>query len=425
MLARIIQRQSNRRLSRNKTHTNTRFIATKTWSKVKLGPVDAILGLNVAFNQDPNPKKVNLGVGAYRTNEGKPFVLECVREAESAIFKGKNNHEYSGIGGTEKFCDLSRELVFGPDPDLNVATVQTISGTGALRVAGEFLRKYVDHKDIYVSDPTWGNHIPIFRDSGFNVKTYRYYDGDGGLDFEGMIEDLEEMPENSIVLLHACAHNPTGIDPTKEQWNRLSSLFDVKKHIPFFDSAYQGFATGNLENDAYSIRRFVNDGHRPIVTQSYAKNMGLYGERVGALHIVARDAMELNALDSQLKINIRPMYSNPPIHGARLVTEVLSNPELKKLWLSEIVEMSDRIQHCRHRLVGGLKNAGSTKDWGHITNQIGMFCYTGLSMEQVDTLVNNYSIYLTKDGRISIAGINDDNVDYVATAIHEASLIEN
>jgi len=297
--------------------------------------------------------------------------------------------------------------------------VQSLSGTGALRIMASFLGRFSSKSIVYIPDPTWANHIPIMKDCGLQLKTYRYYNAENcGLNFKGMTEDINNAPDGSVILLHACAHNPTGVDPEPEQWKELSALLKRKGHFPFFDSAYQGFASGNTEKDAFPIRQFVSDGHLPAVCQSFAKNFGLYGERVGALNIVAATTTEAEAIESQLKILIRPMYSNPPIQGARIVATVLSDNELSQIWLKEVKLMADRIISMRTRLVKELKDNGSTKDWSHITRQIGMFCYSGLTPEQVDRLASEFHIYMTRNGRISMAGVSSKNVSYLAKAIH-------
>jgi len=395
------------------------------WSKVEMGPPDPILGVTVAFRNDPNPNKLNLGVGAYRDDKGQPYILNCVRQAEKRIYDAKQNHEYAPIGGDPAFTKVAANLLFGADSkeikENRVVTVQTISGTGALRVAGQFLKKFLPNADIYLPEPTWGNHKPIFKDSGFGLKNYTYYDGKGGLDFAGLQKDLEAAPNNSIVLLHACAHNPTGVDPSQDQWKELSKLFKKKGHFPFFDAAYQGFASGDPVKDALPIRYFLDDGHQLLVCQSFAKNFGLYGERVGALHVVPGNEEEAKRVISQLLIVIRPMYSNPPIFGARVISEILNDKELSKEWSREVKVMADRIISMRVQLVSNLKALGSKKDWSHITNQIGMFCYTGLNPTQVNTLRDKWHVYMTGDGRISMAGVFSDKVKYLAEAIHDVT----
>jgi len=390
-----------------------------------MGPPDPILGVTVAFKNDPSTVKQNLGVGAYRDDAGKPFVLSCVRKAEERIFQANRDHEYGPIGGLPEFTSVAAKLLFGPNSKViaegKVATIQTLSGTGALRVAGQFLKRFLPNTTIYLPEPTWGNHKPIFKDSGFDLKFYTYYDGKGGLAFDQMKSDLKNVPEKSIILLHACAHNPTGVDPTPDQWRELSKVLKEKNHFPFFDSAYQGFASGDPDKDAFPIRHFIEEGHKPLVCQSFAKNFGLYGERVGALHFVADSTDEQARLLSQLLILVRPMYSNPPISGARIVTEVLNDSSLATLWAKEVKIMADRIISMRVALVKHLKEFGSVRDWSHITNQIGMFCFSGLDATQVATLKTKWHIYMTSDGRISMAGVSSDKVKYLAEAIHDVT----
>jgi len=395
------------------------------WANVPMGPPDAILGLVDAFNKDTSPDKVSLSVGAYRTDEGKPLVLPSVKEAERRVVESGMNKEYSTIGGIEQFTNLARAFAFGKDSpalaEKRVASVQTLSGTGACRVIGDFYAKFLGKgAPIYLPKPSWGNHANIFRDSGLDVRGYRYWDSNKlSLDLDGMLADLADAPAGSAVLLHACAHNPTGVDPTHEQWRTISSALLARKGelALFFDSAYQGFASGDAEADAFALRHFVKEGHTFALAQSFAKNFGLYGERVGVLNVVGEDTDEAARIASQLKIIIRPMYSNPPVHGARIVTEVLGDPELEAKWRSECKGMADRIIQMRTALKSELAKAGSTRDWGHITSQIGMFCFSGMSKEQVARLREEFHIYLTGDGRISMAGITSANVAYVAKAI--------
>lgn len=270
--------------------------------------------------------------------------------------------------------------------------------------------------------PTWGNHIPLFKKQGFNVRQYRYYDPETcGLDIQGCLDDISKIPEKSIILLHACAHNPSGVDPTNDQWGELSEIIKKRNLFPFFDMAYQGFASGDIDEDAHALRLFVKEGHQVALAQSFAKNMGLYGQRTGAFTLVGRDSDETAKIMSQIKILVRPMYSNPPLHGARIAELVLTNKNLYSQWLKDVKLMADRIISMRHALKDGLKREGSQKDWSHVTNTIGMFCYTGMTSDQVSRLWNEFSIYLTKDGRVSIAGITSKNVDYLAHAIHQVT----
>lgn len=300
--------------------------------------------------------------------------------------------------------------------------VQALSGTGGLRVMGELLFRMGGHKHIYVPNPTWGNHIPIFQMSGLEVRKYRYYDAaNSDLDFAGMVKDIDEMPEGSAILLHACAHNPTGMDPNMEQWKQLSELILKKNLLPFFDSAYQGFASGDAAKDAGAVRMFVEDGHKIAMVQSFSKNFGLYGHRVGTLSVVGETEDEAKRVVSQMKRVIRPMYSNPPRYGARIVSAVLNDPKLSQDFVKECKGMADRINSMRTVLKSKLAEAGSTHNWDHITKQIGMFAYSGLSKDQVMTMRDRHHVYCTADGRISMAGVTSGNVDYIAHAIHDVS----
>ena len=299
-------------------------------------------------------------------------------------------------------------------------TIQTLSGTGALRVAANFLHRFLPKgTKVLLPDPTWANHIPIFEDAGFELAKYRYYRAaDCGLDLEGMMADIDKAPRGSLVVLHACAHNPTGVDPTEADWKQLSKVVAGRDHRVLFDTAYQGFASGDTVRDVAGLHQFINDGHEPVVCQSFAKNFGMYGERVGAMHVITDSAEATKRVDSQLKILVRPMYSNPPVFGAKVVQTILDDPALKKEWQGEVKGMADRIIGMRTALTDGLKKAGSTRDWSHIRKQIGMFCYSGLSGAQVDKLTADHSIYLTRNGRISMAGVTPHNVANLANAMH-------
>ncbi|CBX93563.1 similar to mitochondrial aspartate aminotransferase [Plenodomus lingam JN3] len=399
--------------------------AVSVWSQVPQGPPDAILGITEAFKADSNPKKINLGVGAYRDDKGKPYVLPSVREAEKKIVESSLDKEYAGITGVPKFTEAALKLAYGSDStpltENRVAVTQTISGTGALRIGGAFLERHYPHaKTIYIPTPSWANHAAVFKDSGLKVEKYRYYNKDTiGLDFDGMVADIKKMPKNSIILLHACAHNPTGVDPTEQQWLKIAEAVKEGGHFPFFDMAYQGFASGDTDKDAFALRHFIKQGLRPVLAQSFAKNMGLYGERVGAFSIVCESADEKKRVDSQIKILVRPLYSNPPVHGARIASEILNNASLNKQWLGEVKDMADRIITMRALLKENLEKLGSKQDWSHITSQIGMFAYTGLTAEQMDKLAKEHSVYATKDGRISVAGITSENVGRLAEAIYK------
>jgi aspartate aminotransferase len=321
--------------------------------------------------------------------------LPSVRTAENKVVSANLNKEYAGITGVPEFTKAAAVLAYGPDSSAldRLVITQSISGTGALRIGGAFLQRfYPGAKKIYIPTPSWANHAAVFKDSGLEVEKYRYYNKDTiGLDFEGMVADIKGAPKGSIFLLHACAHNPTGVDPTTEQWKEISNAVKAGGHYAFFDMAYQGFASGDTNKDAFPLRHFVAEGHNPCLAQSFAKNMGLYGERVGAFSIVCADAAEKKRVDSQVKILVRPLYSNPPVHGARIASEILNDPALNKQWLGEVKGMADRIITMRALLKKELEALGSNHDWSHITSQIGMFAYTGLNPEQMDKLAKEVS----------------------------------
>ncbi|KAK8595593.1 hypothetical protein V6N13_000301 [Hibiscus sabdariffa] len=389
-------------------------------------PEDPILGVTVAYNKDQSPVKLNLGVGAYRTEEGKPLVLNVVRKAEQLLVNDQSRvKEYLPILGLAEFNKLSAKLILGDDSpaiqENRVATAQCLSGTGSLRVGAEFLAKHHNERTIYIPQPSWGNHLKVFTMAGLSVKTYGYYDPTTrGLNFQGLLEDLGAAPAGAIVLLHACAHNPTGVDPTVEEWEQIRQLIRSKGLLPFFDSAYQGFASGSLDADAQPVRMFVADGGECFMAQSYAKNMGLYGERVGALSIVCKAADVASRVESQLKLVIRPMYSNPPLHGASIASTILKNSDMYNEWKVELKAMADRIISMRKQLFDALTAKGTPGDWSHIIKQIGMFTFTGLNSDQVAFMTKEYHIYMTSDGRISMAGLSSSTVPHLADAIHAA-----
>ena len=394
------------------------------WSDVPEGPPDAILGIAQAFRASTDERKVNVCVGAYRDESGKPWVLPSVREAERRILLEEGsieNKEYLPIDGDAAFVGKALQFAYGADAPLDrLAGVQALSGTGACRVGAAFLAKFLpEGTKVFIPTPTWGNHWAIFREAGVATEAYRYYSRVvNGLDLDGMKEDLTNAPDKSVILLHACAHNPTGGDPTTEQWEEIAAIVKEKSHLVFFDSAYQGFASGDAEKDAYALRSFTGQNLPVMLAQSFAKNFGLYGERCGTFSILCSDEEQKKKVMSQLKLVIRPMYSNPPKHGSSIVKTILSDEELTAQYYSECKSMADRILEMRTKLVSTLKDVGSTHDWSHVTNQIGMFAYTGMSAEMCDELTSEYAIYLTRDGRISVAGLNDGNVEYVAKAVH-------
>lgn len=394
---------------------------------VPLGPPDAILSIVETFKACPSPDKVNISVGAYRDEDGKPWILPSVRAAERVMIDSPTEtKEYIGIAGDPTYVNLALKFAYG-EKEMDVlgdklAAVQTLSGTGSLRIGGEFLARFSKEgqKSIYIPNPTWGNHMAIFREAGLDVQRYRYYNPKTNrLDMDGMVEDLRNAPDGSVVLLHACAHNPTGCDPTPDQWKTLSELCKEKGLRVFFDSAYQGFASGDAEADAFALRFFVEEGHVGLmVAQSFAKNFGLYGERVGTLSVLTGSDEERERVLSQLKLIVRPMYSSPPIHGSSIIRTVLSSEELRPQYYKECELMSKRICSMRDVLVEKLKEAGSIHDWSHVTSQIGMFAYTGMSADMCDRLTSEFFIFLTRDGRVSLAGLNEGNIEYVAKSIH-------
>ncbi|KAL1834646.1 hypothetical protein ACET3Z_004297 [Daucus carota] len=406
--------------------TSSNSSSPSVFNHLARAPEDPILGVTVAFNKDPSPSKLNLGVGAYRTEEGKPLVLNVVRQAEKLLVNDSSrNKEYIPIVGLADFNKLSAKLILGANSpaiqENRVTTVQCLSGTGSLRVGAEFLARHYHQRTVYITQPTWGNHPKVFALAGLSVKTYRYYDpATRGLNFQGLLEDLGSAPSGAIVLLHACAHNPTGVDPTPAQWEQIRQLIRSKGLLPFFDSAYQGFASGSLDRDAEPVRMFVADGGECLVAQSYAKNMGLYGERVGALSIVCKTADVASRVESQLKLVIRPMYSSPPIHGASIVATILKDRSMYHQWTIELKEMADRIISMRQQLFNALKSRGTPGDWSHIIKQIGMFTFTGLNSKQVAFMTKEFHIYMTSDGRISMAGLSSRTVPHLADAIHAA-----
>ena len=409
--------------------------ACSVWRGTEPTPADPILGLVAAFKADSAPLKVNLAQGAYRTDDGSPFVLSSVIEAErrinEALTSGAIDKEYLPIEGDASFREHSAALVLGDDSASlaqgRCATLQTISGTGAVSVAASALRAIAGVGAIYLPDPSWGNHHHIFASAGLEVRSYAYLDHTTGttLDFDGMLAALSrDVPAGSAVLLHACAHNPTGIDPTTAQWQALADVFVARGLVAVFDSAYQGYASGDLDADALSVRIFERAGVLPIVCQSYAKSMGLYGERIGAVNFVCASADEAHAVMSQVKQKvIRPNYSSPPLHGARLARTVLGDAVLFSMWRDDLRVMATRVQTMRSLLVEALRAAGAPStdggDWSHVVDQIGMFAFTGLHASHVDALRLEHHIYLTRDGRMSMAAMKPADVDYVAKAIRD------
>ncbi len=391
------------------------------FSAVEMAPRDPILGLNEQFNADTNPAKVNLGVGVYFDDNGKLPLLQCVQAAEKTMMEKPAARGYLPIDGIAAYDAAVKSLVFGADSEPvtsgRVATVQGIGGTGGLKIGADFLKKINPNATVLISDPSWENHRALFTNAGFFVDSYRYYDANKrGVDFEGMLADLNAAASGTIILLHACCHNPTGYDITAAQWDQVIATVSAKNLVPFLDMAYQGFGHG-IEEDGAVIGKFVAAGLDFFVSTSFSKSFSLYGERVGALSVVCSSKEEAGRVLSQLKIAIRTNYSNPPIHGGAIVAAVLGNPELRALWEKELSDMRVRIKEMRQKLVDGLKAAGVTQDMSFITTQIGMFSYSGLSKDQMLRLRNEFGVYGTDTGRMCVAALNSKNIDYVCASI--------
>ena len=387
---------------------------------IEAAPADPILGLTETFKNDPNPKKINLGVGVYKNEAGVTPILDCVKQAEKLIFETETTKSYLPITGLPEFGRLTRELIFGADSELvddgRAVTCHCPGGTGALRIGADFIKQQNVAAKMWISDPTWANHYQIATAAGLKFERYPYYDrATHGLAFERMLETLNQAEEGDVVVLHACCHNPTGIDPTVKQWERIADFISEKKLLPFIDFAYQGFGHG-IEEDAQGLRIIASRCKEMIIASSYSKNLGLYNESVGALTIVSADKETAARVLSQMKIAVRTAISNPPAHGEKVVTTVLSNSELRALWESELTAMRERIRNMRVLLVEKLKEAGAG-DFDFITEQNGMFSFSGLNKEQVEVLRKEFSIYIVGSGRICVAGINADNVDALAKAI--------
>jgi len=411
----------------NNQQTNNRMSNNQSiFGVIPVAPRDPILGLTLAFKEDPSPNKINVGVGAYRTNEGKPLVLRVVRKVEQMLLDQKLDKEYIPQDGLAAFNEHSPKLLLGNDSrairEKRVACCQTISGTGALRVATEFIKDFLPSgTTVYVPNPTWGNHFKILAKVGVPHGSYRYLNkAKLSLDLEGLLSDMENAADGSVFLLHVCAHNPTGVDPTLDEWRQIAAVMKRKRHFPFFDCAYQGFASGDLDRDAASVRLFVEEFNMEVFAcQSYAKNFGLYGERIGALVFVCNQPQTADAILSQLKSIVRANYSSPPLQGARIVATTLADPQLFQLWKEDLVEMAERIKEMRQCLYDALKKRGTPGQWEHIINQIGMFSYTGLNEKQVERMTKTHHIYMTSDGRISMSGLNHHNLEPFANALDE------
>ena len=391
------------------------------FQSVEMAPRDPILGLNEQFNADANPQKVNLGVGVYYDDSGKLPLLQCVQQAEKQMMEAPKARGYLPIDGIAAYDQAVKSLVFGAESEPvksgRVATVQALGGTGGLKIGADFLQRVNPKAKVLISDPSWENHRALFSQAGFTVETYPYYNtARRGVDFDGMLTALNMAPEGTVVVLHACCHNPTGYDITAEQWDEVIAACKAKKLVPFLDMAYQGFGAGIAEDGAV-IGKFVASGQDFFVSTSFSKSFSLYGERVGALSVLCGDKDEASRVLSQLKIMIRTNYSNPPTHGAAVVTAVLSDPALRALWEKELGEMRLRIKQMRLALVEKLKTAGVKEDMGFITTQVGMFSYSGLTKDQMVRLRNEFGVYGTDTGRMCVAALNSKNIDYVCQSI--------
>jgi aromatic-amino-acid transaminase len=388
---------------------------------VQMAPKDPILGVTETFNADKNPNKVNLGVGVYYDDNGKVPLLECVRRAETQLAEKPAPRGYLPIDGLPDYDRAVQALVFGTDSaaarENRVVTVQALGGTGGLKIGADFLRRIAPDSQVWISEPSWENHRALFESAGFTVNTYPYYDpSSSGVDFAGMIGTLRALPPASIVVLHACCHNPTGVDLAAEQWTTVIETVVSRGLIPFVDIAYQGFGEG-IDADGEVVRRFAQAGGPVFVSNSFSKSFSLYGERVGALSVVAGSAEEAARVLSQLKRTVRTNYSNPPTHGSQIVAAVLTTPELRAFWERELGQMRERIRDLRRQLVEKLRARAPRADFGFVMRQRGMFSYSGLSKIQVGRLREEFSVYAIDSGRICVAALNSRNVDYVADAI--------
>jgi len=388
---------------------------------LETAPPDAILGLGDAFRSDPNPEKINLSVGVYKDAQGKTPTLKCVREAERRLAERDEPKGYLPMEGLASYRQHVTGMLFGADHEVNTsgraAAVQSPGGTGALRIAGDLLRRKFPNATVWISQPTWNNHPAIFEAAGLAVKTYAYLDdAKQNLDFDAMLASLKKIPAGDVVCLHACCHNPSGVDPSAEQWKQIADCIAASGLLPLVDFAYQGFGDG-LEADAAGLRELCRPGAELLVCNSYSKNFGLYNERVGGLTIVAGSADAAGAALSHAKLCVRTNFSNPPRHGAAVVAEVLSDPELTEAWHTELASMRQRINGTRKLFVERLAAAGIDRDFSFIERQRGMFSFSGLTPMQVDALKTNHSIYIVGNGRINVAGISESNVDRLCQAI--------
>lgn len=383
-------------------------------------PGDAILGLIDAFNKDTNPQKVDLGVGVYRDAKGTTPVMRAVKEAEARLLKNETTKTYIGSHGAASYGEVVLPMVLGAGSPVieagRASATQSPGGTGALRLAADFIAHQLPGKGIWVSDPTWPNHHGIFTAAGIKLNKYPYVDADNRLDFDGMLNALKEIPQGDVVVLHACCHNPTGFDLDREQWQQVLKVLQERNLLPLVDFAYQGFAEG-LDEDAYAVRLLAENLDDVLITSSCSKNFGIYNERTGALIVVAKDNEEMQNVRSQIAIVARENYSNPPAHGGSIVSEILHSEELTAVWREELTEMRDRINTLRRNFVEALRPYGLDEKYAHVAEQRGMFSYTGLTPEQVDRLRDEFGIYMVRSGRANVAGFSDENLAYIAKAV--------
>ncbi|VVD78353.1 aromatic amino acid aminotransferase [Pandoraea morbifera] len=390
-------------------------------------PGDPILSLNENFAKDPRTNKVNLSIGIYYDEAGRLPVMQAVREAEALLLAEVGPKPYLPMAGFANYRDAVQALVFGDDSPArangSIATVQTLGGSGALKVGADFIKRYFPNSQVWVSDPTWDNHRFIFERAGFTVNTYPYYDeATGGLQFEAMVDAIDKLPARSVVLLHACCHNPTGVDLNDAQWVQLIDVLKKRELLPFVDMAYQGFGSG-IDADAFVIRELARQGVPAFVANSFSKNFSLYGERCGGLSVICESSEAADRVLGQLTSAVRSNYSNPPTHGAKIVAKVLSTPELRKAWEAELSEMCQRITRMRGAIHEGLRAHVPENMLSRYLEQRGMFTYTGLSAAQVDVLREQYGVYLIRSGRMCVAGLNEKNVAVVADSI--AKVLKN
>ncbi|WP_313685266.1 amino acid aminotransferase [Pantoea sp.] len=391
------------------------------FESISAAPADPILGLADLFRADDRPNKINLGIGVYKDETGKTPVLTSVKKAEQYLLENETTKNYLSIDGLADFARCTQELLFGKESTLVTAgracTAQTPGGTGALRVAADFLANQTSVKRVWVSNPSWPNHKNVFNAAGLEVCDYQYYDAaNHTLDFDGMVASLREAKAGDVVLFHGCCHNPTGIDPTAEQWQQLAALSQANGWLPLFDFAYQGFARG-LDEDAEGLRIFAASHQELIVASSYSKNFGLYNERVGALTLVAANSDVAKTAFSQVKYSIRANYSNPPAHGAAIVATILSNDALRTIWQQELTDMRQRIQRMRQLFVNTLAASGAQQDFSFIIKQNGMFSFSGLTKDQVVRLREEFGVYAVNSGRVNVAGMTPDNMSALCEAI--------